>query len=41
MAVETRRVRRTNRDSIDALDRQLEVFDTDYLCVCVCVHSSV
>lgn len=36
MAVETRRVRRTNRDSIDAPDRQLGGL-TQSICVCVCV----
>ncbi len=42
MAVESRRVRRTNRDSIDAPDRQLGVLTQSIcVCVCVCVHSSV
>lgn len=35
MAVESRRSRRTNRDSIDAPDRQLGGFDAEYLCVFV------
>jgi len=40
MAVETQRVRRTNRDPIDAPDQQLGVL-THSSCVSVCVHSCV